>query len=396
MKTTNMKTPTEQRPAEARMSAAAPTGAAVHKDITEDVLETPFVLIAAMDSPAASTDVVPAAWLVDPLSHLLAPVSPDDPCHLPRTPSTDQQQTVEPRLIKLLCMLAAEAGQVVDRQRLIDALWPRVIVNENSLNRAVSDLRKALQNHNHSWIQTVPKRGYRLNAAVRLLSDEPGTVRRLPLAIPHTGDTWRRWAPTAAAAVLLSISVLVQWAPDSEILTAPHVAATPGDRLTPFEPLLQASSNATVVNSHYFRTEDADPLPADSPAVNRDDVARFQLLLEDGDSVIRDIPPPAIVVATHQLMAYVDQHEGVSQLKLRHAFADDTPWVAFTTDEQIQHLQWSPLDDGLLFTVGKEAREVGASSYLRLMLLDMETLNLHELYRREIAPKLEGSSGKLT
>lgn len=329
-------------------------------------MPTPFVLI------GANADSVPTAWLVDPLSHVLAPVSPDQR-HVPHTPYSEPQ-TVEPRLIKLLCMLAAEAGQVVDRQQLIDALWPRVIVNDNSLNRAVSDLRKALQGHNHSWIQTIPKRGYRLNATVRLLSPAPGPTRRSPQASRQAANAWWRWTPTAAAAVLLGISVLVQWIPDSEVPTAPHIAAVTDDRLTSLEPLLQASSLAA----------------------NRDDIARFRLLLEDNQFVVADTPPPAIVVTAHQLMAYVDRHEGISQLKLRHAFADDTPWVAFTTDEQIQHLQWSPLDDGLLFTVGKESREVGVSSYMRFMLLDMETLSLHELYRREITPKLEGNSGKLT
>lgn len=372
-----MQTQTEQQTAETSKPASIPTGAAIPKDITEDVLETPFVLIAAAYSPADSTDAAPMAWLVDPQSHRLVPASPEQR-HLPRAPYQDQQQTVEPRLIKLLCMLAAEAGQVVDRQRLIDALWPRVIVNDNSLNRAVSDLRKALQGHSHSWIQTIPKRGYRLNATVRMLSPAPDAARRSSHASPQTANAWWRWTPTAAAAVLLGISVLVQWGPGSEVLTEPHIAATPADRLIPFEPLLQASSSVTAA------------------AVSADTVARFQLLLENSESVVRDTPPPAIVVTAHQLMAYVDRHEGISQLKLRHAFADDTPWVAFTTDEQIQHLQWSPLDDGLLFTVGKESREVGASSYMRFMLLDMETLSLHELYRREITPKLEGNSGKLT
>lgn len=393
MKITNMQTQTEQRAADTGMPV--PIEAAVHKDTSEDILETPFVLIAATNSPAESTDAAPMAWLVDPLSHLLIPVPPDQR-HVPHALNTDKQQTVEPRLIKLLCMLAAEAGRVVDRQRLIDALWPRVVVNDNSLNRAVSDLRKVLQAHNHLWIQTIPKRGYRLNATARPLSPAPNAARRSPPVTPPSGNPWWRWTPTAAAAVLLGISVLVQWVPGAESPITPQLAAMPDDRLVPFEPLLQASSQATVVNSLYFSAEDADPARADSPAVNGADVARFPRLLENRESVATDAPPPAIMVTAHQLMAYVDRHEGISQLKLRHAFANDTPWVAFTTDEKIQHLQWSPLDDGLLFTVGNESREVGASSYMRLMLLDMETLSLHELYRREIVPKLEGNSGKLT
>lgn len=353
-----------------------------------DVPTSPFVLIAATDAATQPS----SAWLVDPQSHLLAPASPDQR-HLPHASLIDNQQTLEPRLIKLLCMLAAEAGQVVERQRLIEALWPNVIVNENSLNRAVSDLRKALQGDGHSWIRTIPKRGYRLNATMRALSPAPS--RAFPRLPRHQNNAWWRWTPTAAATVLLGISVLVQWAPDSEPLSGPQLATSADASLTPFVPLLQGSSRATVVNSHYLQNNEANFLHSGGPAGTREDVARFQLLLGDSEPAVNDDPPPAIMVTAHQLMAYVDRHDGISQLKLRHAFADDTPWVAFTTDEQIQHLQWSPLDDGLLFTVGKESREVGASSYMRLMLLDMETLSLHELYRRDITPKLEGG-GKLT
>src|SRR5690606_38532523 len=73
---------------------------------------------------------------------------------------------LEPRLMKLLCLLADANGQVLTRDDLMTALWPRVVVNENSLTRAVSDLRKALNPEPlaiaANLIETVPKRGYRL------------------------------------------------------------------------------------------------------------------------------------------------------------------------------------------------------------------------------------------
>ena len=64
----------------------------------------------------------------------------------------------------LFCCLAASSGQTLSRDELIAELWPRVIVTENSLTRAVSELRKHLgaAGGGRVKIETVPKKGYRL------------------------------------------------------------------------------------------------------------------------------------------------------------------------------------------------------------------------------------------
>ncbi len=85
-----------------------------------------------------------------------------------------------------------------------------------------------------------------------------------------------------------------------------------------------------------------------------------------------------------QLLADVDYRDGISSLNLRPAMTEAEPWVAFTTDERIFRLQWSPLDAGILLTVGQTADNKERASYLRLMLLDLETLAVHELYRRDL------------
>ncbi|MFT4888210.1 MAG: DNA-binding winged helix-turn-helix (wHTH) protein [Pseudohongiellaceae bacterium] len=76
---------------------------------------------------------------------------------------TDQCRAIEPRLMLLFCHLAANEFTVVSRNSLVEQLWPNVIVNENSLTRAVSELRKQLRGGcREDAIQTIPKRGYRL------------------------------------------------------------------------------------------------------------------------------------------------------------------------------------------------------------------------------------------
>ena len=98
-----------------------------------------------------------------------------------------------------------------------------------------------------------------------------------------------------------------------------------------------------------------------------------------------------------QLLAYVDYRDGIASLNLRPAMTNAEPWVAFTTDERILDLQWSPLDAGILMTVGQTTGSNERASYLRLMLLDLETLAVQELYRRDLpAERWSNTTGNLT
>ena len=51
---------------------------------------------------------------------------------------------LEPRVMRLLATLAAAAGRPLSRGALLDAVWPDVTVNEEALSRAISQLRRAL------------------------------------------------------------------------------------------------------------------------------------------------------------------------------------------------------------------------------------------------------------
>jgi DNA-binding winged helix-turn-helix (wHTH) protein/pimeloyl-ACP methyl ester carboxylesterase len=71
-----------------------------------------------------------------------------------------------------LCALVEHHGTLLPKQDLIDKVWPDSVVEENSLDRNISALRKALgeQASGESFIETVPRAGYRFVAAVRELA----------------------------------------------------------------------------------------------------------------------------------------------------------------------------------------------------------------------------------
>ena len=75
---------------------------------------------------------------------------------------------LEPKAIELLVYLASRDGEVVSRAELLDAVWPDVTVGDEVITNAVAKLRRALEGEQDSTklIETIPKRGYRIAAAV--------------------------------------------------------------------------------------------------------------------------------------------------------------------------------------------------------------------------------------
>ncbi|GAB5412898.1 MAG: hypothetical protein Cons2KO_05010 [Congregibacter sp.] len=124
---------------------------------------------------------------------------------------------VEPKVLAVLRVLVDNAGDVVSREALIDAVWGSQYGGEERLSRAISLLRKALGDvrGQHQHIETLPKVGYRLSANVQQIadsgSDALGTKKlRIPL----------RFAITAAL-MLVMIGLMIR------VFDSPNEPATP-------------------------------------------------------------------------------------------------------------------------------------------------------------------------
>src|SRR6516225_1867153 len=72
----------------------------------------------------------------------------------------------------ILCALAEAKGKIVSKDELMARLWPGRIVEEGNLHVHVSALRRSLDEHGegHSYVVTVPGRGYRLSDTTGLRS----------------------------------------------------------------------------------------------------------------------------------------------------------------------------------------------------------------------------------
>jgi TolB-like protein/DNA-binding winged helix-turn-helix (wHTH) protein/Tfp pilus assembly protein PilF len=89
-----------------------------------------------------------------------------------------ETQKLEPRTMRLLMCLVESAGSVVSIERLLSEVWTGVIVGSASVYQAVSQLRKILgdTDPDPTYIATVPRKGYRLIAAVRRIAAPPQTA----------------------------------------------------------------------------------------------------------------------------------------------------------------------------------------------------------------------------
>jgi DNA-binding winged helix-turn-helix (wHTH) protein len=74
---------------------------------------------------------------------------------------------LRPKSFEVLRYLVEDAGRLVPRDELIKAVWPNLVVTDESLTRCVSDVRLALGDRSQQIIRTVPRRGYLLAVPTR-------------------------------------------------------------------------------------------------------------------------------------------------------------------------------------------------------------------------------------
>ena len=86
-----------------------------------------------------------------------------------------------PKALDTLIALVENRGHVMEKCALLERIWPNTFVEEATLTQNIFTLRKALGDSpdGHEYIETVPKRGYRFVAPIRLVEHQleaPGTM----------------------------------------------------------------------------------------------------------------------------------------------------------------------------------------------------------------------------
>lgn len=178
----------------------------------------------------------------------------------------------------VLLYLAERPGEVITYDELLEALWPGRIVGGNSVHQRIADLRRKMPN-GENFIETVPKKGYRLVAQVRPVT-QPRPLNFLALGV-------------AAAAIALAIVAFILTWPDEPPLPEPG----PQDPTT-VRIAIETAPPGAMVSFKPYEEPNAEwqplgvaPLEAELPA----EAHRLRFVADGRATVIMASPNPSML-----------------------------------------------------------------------------------------------------
>jgi formylglycine-generating enzyme required for sulfatase activity len=140
----------------------------------------------------------------------------------------DAEVELRPKSFLVLQCLAENAGVLISKETLFQAVWKQRVVGDDSLVQCIRELREKLGDNDHRLIKTVPKRGYLLDAE-RLSIDVPTLAMEatpaeigasITPAVPAVGpagrmsfrDRYLRRPVAAWSVLLLAVGVALAFA----------------------------------------------------------------------------------------------------------------------------------------------------------------------------------------
>jgi len=128
-----------------------------------------------------------------------------DPLNL-RLTANGEKRSLEPKSFRLLQFLIENRSRVVSKDEILRVVWEEVAVTDNALTRAVTQIRKALEDDpkHPRFIETIPTVGYRFTGHVTEMADPLPAASEPPPALappPVRRFSWRPVAVIAAASV---------------------------------------------------------------------------------------------------------------------------------------------------------------------------------------------------
>lgn len=150
---------------------------------------------------------------------------------------------LQPKVLDTLVALVAEAGAVVDKEALIERVWPDTFVTESGLQRNISVLRKTLEEHGGGgpYIETIARRGYRFLPAVTVAEEGTAphaqTIERESLPDRPSGGTRRLLAGAAAVGLAIAAFAYFAYREPDETFSGPFevtpLTSDPGSESSP-------------------------------------------------------------------------------------------------------------------------------------------------------------------
>ena len=142
---------------------------------------------------------------------------------------------LRPKTFELLLQLATHPGRVLGKDELMAAVWPNVVVSEDSLFQCIRELRIALGDEDRQLIKAISGRGYRFDAEVTDPGAPPLVSPEAPRAAPVPAAPAASWLtigrrPLLMAGALLVVglvAVVLIFGPDLFAGRLPTIAVSP-------------------------------------------------------------------------------------------------------------------------------------------------------------------------
>jgi adenylate cyclase len=107
----------------------------------------------------------------------------------------DREVALRRKSFELLRYLVENPDRLVTKEELLKAIWPNVVVTDESLTKCVSEVRQAIADSSQTMIATVPGRGYRFVATVSRIATGAAVAAPSPL---WGGELGRPASPLAS------------------------------------------------------------------------------------------------------------------------------------------------------------------------------------------------------
>ena len=133
-----------------------------------------------------------------------------------------ESRRLTPKAMDLLLCLLRNHGDVVERDALLDEVWQGRAQSDEPLNKCIAEIRRQFgdERASPSYIETIPKRGYRLIADYRPIGGIPNDDSA-PQVSSRT--SWLRYLAVAAVggvAIFLAARIIdVDRSPESDIVS---------------------------------------------------------------------------------------------------------------------------------------------------------------------------------
>jgi len=129
-----------------------------------------------------------------------------------------QPVTLPPKDLETLLVLVERAGHIVEKEELLDRVWPGVFIEEGNLSRRIFNLRQVLGDSadERPYIETIPKRGYRFIAMLQEDADDSAAPEVVDAQTSERAQTTARlsqkkhfWLWLLALSVALALTAVL-------------------------------------------------------------------------------------------------------------------------------------------------------------------------------------------